>query len=818
MNKTIKTLSVFVILVLGIFSQIDSVSADGFASGNGTSVLPYVIKTAAQLNYFSEQIKTGYTFSDEYIMLKANIDMTGYEWEMPSTASFAGTFLGENRTITINSNFLGNIAEGGMINWLNLEADQTLSCPLLCYNNSGTIQNCSVKGDVYEYVSDEGENIGNGNASLLCDNNYGNIYNSYGFGTLSGHQDENSCRVGWVLYNSGNIKNCYTILQLSGSAPGKYYDVYKDGISTSGDYENCFTGDDVIANSQAFVDKLNQLQTVSGYTWSMDNANMNDGYPVIIKCLNATTKVLCSEDPMFVFHSESITTSITCDISDCTIYYTLDGTNPTTSLTRRMYSSELTFSDDFEIRTVAFKDGIYSVPTVQYGIKLYGAGTELEPYQIRSNLQLYAICFETDKNYVLKADLDFTNDNYITNGAPKGEWMPIQDFSGTFDGEAHSISGIEGTYGGLFTSNSGTIKNIRLLNHRLCNRNGETFGSIANTNSGTITCCYVSVDNENPPTSYCTFAKIGGITGSNHGTISYCRTSGKLDTGSTVGYSHMYMGGIAGSNERTIVSCVSDMDISTCYSSHDQGCHLGGITGYGNVTDCRFDGSLYIPYMNGHFGIATSDVYSRAICCYDGGAEIQITGYTRIQSVEKGYKKTNTYRDFFESTCPEFDFDTVWMITNDGPMPQGVMNRDGKCLYKTSYTPPSCNTDGVLECIDQDGNAVTETIPAYSHYLVDGVCTNDGCTYNENMGEGSCTKTVISQDGKTFTITPTNIENGNTVILALYNGNSFEGMYGAVYDGEIITFTTNQEYTNAKVMVWEHLASLKPVCGVEVVK
>ena len=77
------------------------------------------------------------------------------------------------------------------------------------------------------------------------------------------------------------------------------------------------------------------------------------------------------------------------------------------------------------------------------------------------------------------------------------------------------------------------------------------------------------------------------------------------------------------------------------------------------------------------------------------------------------------------------------------------------------------------------------------------------------------TKTKVSEDKKSFTITPINVENGKTVILALYNGEKFVEMQSAVYTGEAIPFTTTKTYTKAKVMVWNDLTNLKPVCEVE---
>jgi len=75
------------------------------------------------------------------------------------------------------------------------------------------------------------------------------------------------------------------------------------------------------------------------------------------------------------------------------------------------------------------------------------------------------------------------------------------------------------------------------------------------------------------------------------------------------------------------------------------------------------------------------------------------------------------------------------------------------------------------------------------------------------------TKTNVS--GNTFTTTPVNIENGKTVILALFDGDKFVEMQSVTYEGEAITFTTDKTYTTAKVMVWKSLETCMPLCKAE---
>lgn len=98
------------------------------------------------------------------------------------------------------------------------------------------------------------------------------------------------------------------------------------------------------------------------------------------------------------------------------------------------------------------------------------------------------------------------------------------------------------------------------------------------------------------------------------------------------------------------------------------------------------------------------------------------------------------------------------------------------------------------------------------NYTCDGYFDN---TYTLIFKKFEGTKTEVSKDKKSFNIMPINIETDKTVILALYDGDKFVEMQSAVYTGEAVPFTTTKTYTNAKVMVWNDLTNLKPVCEVE---
>lgn len=75
-------------------------------------------------------------------------------------------------------------------------------------------------------------------------------------------------------------------------------------------------------------------------------------------------------------------------------------------------------------------------------------------------------------------------------------------------------------------------------------------------------------------------------------------------------------------------------------------------------------------------------------------------------------------------------------------------------------------------------------------------------------------------DGK-IVVKPINIDTGKTVILALYDGGKFiEMQQSSAYndDNREIIFTPTQTYTRAKVMIWDSLGGMSPVCDFKVIE
>ena len=132
-------------------------------------------------------------------------------------------------------------------------------------------------------------------------------------------------------------------------------------------------------------------------------------------------------------------------------------------------------------------------------------------------------------NCTLTADINLTGK----------EWTPVgnsgQTYNGTFDGQGHTITGLNisspskavALFGDIGAA--GKVMNLQLKD---VTYNGSTaMGGIAHGNSGTITACSVT----GTLTTTSNTAAVGGIAASNLGNITACWFSGTITGGSNVG-------------------------------------------------------------------------------------------------------------------------------------------------------------------------------------------------------------------------------------------------------------------------------------------
>ncbi len=202
----------------------------------------------------------------------------------------------------------------------------------------------------------------------------------------------------------------------------------------------------------------------------------------------------------------------------------------------------------------------YSFDTpVKSSFSLYAGYKDMYDYETVSSAQEFAAMDRT-KAYRLADDIDLT-------GVAVDTSLP---FSGVFDGNGHTISGLKlSAPGGLFGVVTGTVKNLNVLGASIdCDISGGT--------------AYAGIIAE----------RIDG------GTVSGCKVMGNITVKNVDMRLSVYAGFIAGrSFDGTIKNCVADGNISV---SNMATVYAGGIVGYNGgegevrsaVDGCRFGGDI----------------------------------------------------------------------------------------------------------------------------------------------------------------------------------------------------------------------------------
>ncbi|GEM_PF-154275 len=243
-----------------------------------------------------------------------------------------------------------------------------------------------------------------------------------------------------------------------------------------------------------------------------------------------------------------------------------------------------------------------------------GDGTKENPYLVSTAGDLAQISSEPSANYKLVADINFDN---AYNNVNKS-WTPIAGFSGTFDGDNHSIDNLylnsDESNVGLFADmqENAEVKNL-ILTHptiELTDQN-STAGVLAastmktNVNNVHVYCAEISGDAD---------GTIGGLVGqaayeSNLSGVSFNDSQIKTPNASSVG-------GIAGDVRTSTVveaAAVSDVDVNAAST-------VGGVVGSAmnsTVKNSRFSGSLTAENTVGGIIGSNSETITDK-CIFDG--------------------------------------------------------------------------------------------------------------------------------------------------------------------------------------------------------
>jgi len=221
--------------------------------------------------------------------------------------------------------------------------------------------------------------------------------------------------------------------------------------------------------------------------------------------------------------------------------------------------------------TTEYQNSTLTIPISAGGMTLETPSqpySQNNPYMITTTVQFMNINKDLGGYYKQGVDVDLQTLNLIGSDRI---FNGFGDFTGVYDGNGYYIASLDIVGGGLFNSNTGTLKNIRISSGTM-DVSGQTYaGGICAINYGTIVACI----NE----AMITKAEntVGGISGLNEvgGTIIGSINTGNILQGSIVG-------GICGENKNTNEGAIAAC-ILTGMLNH-QADKLGGICGISDTS------------------------------------------------------------------------------------------------------------------------------------------------------------------------------------------------------------------------------------------
>jgi hypothetical protein len=424
-------------------------------SGDGTIGDPYLIASFENLKWISENSSSWDKNFKQTVDIDAAITSDacyngGAGWSPIGSESnpFSGNYDGDGHTISglyinrygqFNFGLFGYIQSAvisnlGMIN-VNYLGSTSVVGGLVGYLNSGTITNCYSAGSV------SGDRFVGGLVGYAL---FGSVSNSYSLVSVSG-QDFVGGLVAYTFFTSGT--NCYSAGSVSGNT-----DV--GGLIGS-------AGGTTITNSFWDTQTSNQATSAGG----------NGRTTAEMKTLSTFTNA------GWDFQGE--VTNGTADIWGINLICPINNSYPFLSW-----------------------QGFNHFPFESFALAPTGSGTSGDPYLIANfpNLQWISENSSSwDKNFKQTADIDaaITSDACYNGGAG---WSPIgsesNPFSGNYDGDGHTISGLyinrQGQFNfGLFGYiQSAVISNLGMINVNYLGSTSVVGGLVGYLNSGTITNCY----------------------------------------------------------------------------------------------------------------------------------------------------------------------------------------------------------------------------------------------------------------------------------------------------------------------------------------
>ena len=568
----------------------------------------YLISNADELRLFASMVNGGQTSINGRltadILLNDTTNWTSWETTAPANTwtpigsgsqPFSGTLDGDGHSVSgiyVNNTanyqgLVGYLGEGGTLQNLGVKASYIKGVNRVggvCGRNNGTVTNCYNTGSVEgnNYVGGVcGENSGpvtncyntgsvegNNYVGGLCGMNYGGtVSNCYNTGKVIGTTEAIGGVCGW---NDGTVTNCYN----TGSVEGNNYVGGVCGDNYDGTVSNCYNTGSVEGNryvggvcgwNSGTVTNCYNTGNVTGSNYVGGVCGRNNG--TVTNCYYLDTCGAAGEG-----------TSKTADeFASGEVAWLLQNEQA------EQVWGQAIGTDEYPVlggeKVLQIGNGYVNELKQDGDFYLISTADELRLFASMVNGG------QTSINGKLTADIllnDISNwESWNESTAPANTWTPIGSityrFSGTLDGDGHSVSGIyinsEADYQGLvgFLDNGGTLQNVGVKASYI--KGGYYVGGLCGWNTGNVTNCYNIGSVEGNEI-------VGGVCGHNSGPVTNC-----YNTGSVTG--NDYVGGLCGQNYATVTNCYNSGSVEGNYS-------VGGVCGnsWGNVTNCYNTGNV----------------------------------------------------------------------------------------------------------------------------------------------------------------------------------------------------------------------------------
>ena len=701
----------------------------------------------------------------------------------------------------------------------------------VCGYNAGTVTGCHNTGTIAATSNN------NSYAGGVCGYSTGTITGCHNTGTIAATSNNDSYAGGVCGYSTGTIKNSYNIGAVTGCSHSGGVCGYNTGAitcsyNTGAVGEDGYVGGVCGTNYQGTITNCHSTGTLSGTFWDVGGVCGYNYQEAIANCyfdstvysgdaigLNSSllvTDVKGKTTEQFVSGEVAYLLSQGCTVQTVTYDGSVWGQRIGTELYPVLGGAR--------VYLVSNCVGYANTPTKEHnydnGFCIY-CGKPVPPeyktekpvfnatenrYEIHNADQLYwfaglvngtleGVTQNNAANAVLKADIIVKEGVLTESGELNPEliyprvWKPIGDpynkYTGTFDGNNHTISGLylnaSVSYAGLFGYvEGGSILDVGVVDSYF-NVYGRSGGVCGHNEGGTIkNCYYMGIVSG-------TFSDVGGVCGyGNGGTIENC-----YNTGTVSGLD--YVGGVCGYNKQaTIKNCYHTGDVTTTGDS----AYVGGVCGYsegGAIESCHHIGDVTAG-SSGRAGGVSGYNSSTITNCYNTGAVTTgksgwaggVCGDSEGGTIENCYNTgaVTAGSSGYAGGVSGYNYGTITNCYNTGAVTAGSSGRAGGVSGDNSSTIANCYNTGA---VDADSKGYAGGVSG-SNYGTITNCYNTGAVTAGSSGRagGVCGHS---------TGTITNCYNTGAVTVG--KGNSKGYSYAGGVSGYNTGFITNCYHTGA---------------------